>query len=68
MKKSKKRDFYPEGTDVKSLAKHFVEECKEKIKNKNWMRKNYMTQDEFFKLSNKIRQTNETLIKDCELW
>tara|TARA_R100000152_G_C6573233_1_gene39785 strand:- start:134 stop:340 length:207 start_codon:yes stop_codon:yes gene_type:complete len=68
MKNNKIRTFYPEGTDLKRLAKNFVDEYKEKLKEQQYMRRNYMTQDEFFRLSNKIRQTSEKLIKDCELW
>ena len=47
------KGFYPPGTNLKKLAKAFVEECVERKKAKNHIKKTTLTMEEYFKMVNK---------------
>lgn len=66
-KVEKIKNYYKEGTDIKKLSKHFVEEYKARIAQKKWVENNTITMEEYFTNAKKHKK-NSNYKKDSELW
>lgn len=54
--KKQREPFYPIGTDLKKLAKAFVQECKHRKSNNEFNKKYTLTLEDYFKMVNNKKQ------------